>query len=327
MCGIRGNESSLYYIRAITQILNQSFSDYRLILSGCCLSDNTKLQLRHTFSNNVDYHFIDDKYPVTVTFNHACLTAIEKYGYSDGYLYIDSGCIFNTAEDLQKLYDGFKAHPNCGMFAAQTDSDTGYHQWFGLGRYIDDHSENHKLFIAGDYKIPVGKTCNLHTQVFSSDLVKFYGRPYVDIFASHYSETVFTFVCAAIGQSMWISSDVVVHHELLDGQSSGYSPVEWKLALGKQLFEHPYIIPSILERVASDEAVKLGLGYGELSSPEHPGGLVLHDVSQFDDMGNCVNSELKTYIKNNLYLNTMELNYADIVYEQLNSNNNEVTIK
>ncbi len=312
MAGVRGNESSFYYSVAINSILSQSFKDYTLVLSGCCLNETTKDNLRKEFKDRADLLFVDGLYPVTVTFNFACMRTRHIYGNFEGYLYIDSGCVFQNDDDLQKLYDGFKSHPDCGMYAAQVDGDTGYHQWFGLGRFIDDHSENYKLFENGDFRIPIGKCCNLHTQIFSDAIMEFYGRPYPDIFASHYSETVFSYVCAAIKTSYWISKDVIVHHELLDGQSSGYSPVEWKINKRKELYDHPYIVDSVMNRVGSKMARHLGLGYGELSAPEHPNGLVNHDPAQFDENGYCVNEDLKHYISDSLFLSALDLNYSNI---------------
>ncbi len=307
MCGVRGNESSFYYDIAIKSILEQTFKDYILVLSGCKLSAQTKMNLHREVGVDlkVDYNYIDELYPVPVTFNHSCLQATEKHGPFDGYLYLDSGCIFQKLDDLQKLYDGFKSHDACGMYAAQVDEDPGYHDWFGLGRNENDRSEDYKLFEKGDFIVPVGKTCNLHAQIFSRELVEFYGKPYPDIFAGHCSESVFTFVCAALKLNMIISKDVVLHHERLDGQSAGFNPWAWQ-AEGRSRAEHPYLVPSIIQLVASPEAKEFGLGYEEVQ------GLAMHDPTQFTSDGYCKNSDLKHYIRNHLFVPKSLLDYDEI---------------
>jgi hypothetical protein len=312
-CGIRGNDSSYYYLLAINSILQQSFTDYKLVISGCCLPDTTKENLK-IFEDKVDFNYIDDIYPVNVTFNHSCLAAIAKYGRFEGYLYMDSGCLFTDNNDLQKLWDGFKSHQDCGIYWAQTDTDNGYFLWFDLGKHTDDNSENYKLFLDGDYKIPVGKCCNSHVLIYSDSLVNFYGRPLTDIFAGYYTETVFCYLCAAIQQAMYINKDIIVHHEQnVDGQSSGYNPYQWLNKLNKPQHDHPYLVDSIMDIVNSPEANRLGLGYGEVRVPKlHPNGVVCHDPGQYDKNGYCINNLLKRYIKKYLFLPPELLDYNSI---------------
>lgn len=301
-CGISGRENSDYYIQAIDSILDQTFDGFELIISGCCLSTEVKQALMDKFSAWVTFCWTDSIYPVPVTFNLACLKAIKAFGEFEGYMYIDSGIKFLNKDDLQKFYDGWKQHEDCGMYAARVDFDGGLHQWFGIGRDIYDISEDYKLFVNGDFVIPVGKTCNLHVQIFSYKIVEYYGRPYVDIWAGHMSESVFSFVCAALKLKFVINKDILAHHEHLDGASSGFNPFIWE-ASGRKRSEHPYLIPSIMDVVASEEAKKLGLGYEECTN------LVPHDKSQYDENGFCINDGLKRYIRDNLYLPKHLLDY------------------
>lgn len=303
-CGIKV-DGTAYYIPAIESILKQSFKDFKLVISGCKLAQKTKDALLSNFKGKVSFNWIDEIYPVTVTFNLSCLKAIEKFGVAEGYLYIDSGCQFLGRKDLQVFYDGFKKYDDCGMYAARVDDDSGYHDWFGVGRHTKDCSEDYRLFDNGDFVIPVGKTCNLHTQIFSKELVEFYRRPYFDILAGHSTESVFSFICAAIRSRFIICQDFEIHHEQLDCQSSGFDPLKW-VQSGKSRHEHPYLIPSVMEIMGCDTARKLGLGYEELAK------LVMHDESQYDANGYCINDELKTYIRDRLYLPESLLDYSKI---------------
>lgn len=307
-----GRENSAYYIAAIESILGQTFKDFKLVISGYRLSPNTKEKLLRKFKGKAAFNFIDDKYPVTVTYNLSCLKALYAFGNADT-MYVDSGCQFMGRKDLGTLYSAFESYNgSVGMYSVRVDEDSGFHDWFGLGKHQFDYSEDYKLVENGDFTVPIGKTCNLHGQIFSKELTAYYGKPYVDIFGGHCSESVFSFVCAAVRSKMVVNKDIVMHHERLDKQSHDFDPWKWEQT-GKRRSEHPYLIPSVMDIVGSAEARRLGLGYEELQ------GLVMHDASQYDENGFCKNEELKKYIKDNLYVPKSLLDYnainCEFIYE------------
>jgi len=200
------------------------------------------------------------------------------------------------------------------MVSAQTNNDTGYHQNLGIGDDVDDESFNWKLFQNGDFIIPVGKAVNLHVQIFSNTIQQYYGRCWPDIFASYCSESVFSFVCAAIKQKWVISKDVIAHHvRVTHSNSAGFSPLHWTLQ-GKPTYDHPFLVPSVLDIMT--EGWKYGLGYEECKQ------VIMHDPQHYNDHGYCNNDSLKEYIKNNLFLPASLLDYTKIKYTwitQINS--------
>lgn len=315
MCGIRGNENSDYYIQAINSILNQTYY-CTLVLSGCCLSKVTKEKLEATFKDKVSFFYIDKQYPVPVTFNAAVLMARQTFGPYEGYMYVDSGCLFTKPTDMENLYCGFSK--DIGMYAARVDHDSGYKDWFNVEPWDEDRmfppyscmdftgSSGRPSVSYLDFTIPLGKTVNLHTQVFSESIVEAYGRPYPDIFAGYCSESVFSFLCAAIKTKFKICGNVKVHHAHLDGQSAGFHPAAWQ-AQGKNTLDHPYLVDSIIEIMKRGQ--EFGLGYEELHN------IVMHDEKCFDKDGFSTDERLAHFIKENLFLQPDKLNYDKIMEE------------
>lgn len=305
MCGLRGNENSDYYIRAINSILNQTYKS-TIVLSGCCLSETTKVKLQTSFGDKVSFFWIDKIYPVPVTFNAAVLMARQTFGPYEGYMYVDSGCVFTKSTDMESLYRGFSK--DVGMYAARVDHDSGYEDWFG--NIITENDMFPQTLASApkllDFTIPLGKTVNLHTQVFSESIVEAYGRPYPDIFAGYCSESVFSFLCAAIKTKFKVCGNVVAHHQHLDGQSAGFHPAAWQ-AQGKNTLDHPYLVDSIVEIMKRGQ--EFGLGYEELHS------VVMHDEKCFDKDGFSTDGRLAHFIKENLFLQPDKLNYDTIMEE------------
>ncbi len=302
-CGISGRENVKFYTSALNSILAQQFDGMRVVISDCLSSEKTRNTLKYVYGNDISYNFIDEKLPVNVTFNHSVLEGVKKFGEFEGYLYVDSGVHFVHNKQIQLLYNLVKSDPY-GMVSARVDQDSGYGLVFGFGKFEGDTSEDYKLFENGDFVIPIGKGVNLHAQIFSNSIYKEYGRVWTDIFSSWCSESVFSFICAAIKQKYVISKDVIVsHHQNVDGQSSGFSPQEWKIH-GKDTFDHPFLIPSIIDVMKAGQ--KHGLGYEECQN------VVMHDSSHYDENGYCKSDNLKKYIKNFLYLPKNLLDYDRI---------------
>ena len=304
-CGISG-EHPEQYAEAIDRILKQDFTDFKLIVSSCLNSTECSTYLKNRFGDKIIINKIQERLPVNVTFNHSCLLARDTYGDFEGYLYVDSGIFLKTSKDLGILYDLFKSD-SYGMVAAQVDSDGGYLDWFGLGKDNHDSSSNHILFENGDFVIPVGKTVNLHFQIFSRAILDFYGYLFPDIYAGHCSESVFSFVCAAIDTKFVLSKDVMVSHiQGMDGQSSGFNPSTWQRN-GKPTYDHPFIVNSVVEIAKSGQ--KFGFGYEEVRH------IVDHDPDKFDGY-TAKDQYLKHFIRDTQYLgNTGLFKYSQISSE------------
>lgn len=304
-CGLSGRNNVSYYIEALNSILNQQFEGVKIVISDCCSHPYIRNELQNTFRSQINYNFIDDVVPVNVTFNHTVLKSIQEFGEFEGYLYVDSGVKFTNNNQLAQLYNILKSGPY-GMVSARVDEDSGTFVNFGLGEYEGDQSQEHKLFKQGNLIIPVGKAVNLHCQIFSNDIQQYYGKCFTDIFASWCSESVFSFVCAAIQKKWIVVKDVIMHHQQgVDGQSSGFNPQVWKLH-GNKNIDHPFCIPSIIQ--VMKEGRPYGLGYEECQN------IIMHDKTQYDQEGYCVNEKLKQYIKEKLFLQPSQFDYQTILH-------------
>lgn len=305
-CGISGRENIEYYLESLESILNQDFDDFEIVVSSCLNSKLTIDILKSTFKNKISINWIKEKVPVNVSFNKTVLDSIKRFGEFEGYLYIDSGCNFNNDRQLfKKMYNLFKSG-QYGMVSARTNTDTGYNIWFNIGNHDNDVESHDKFFNEnGNFIIPLGKAVNLHVQIFSNSLVKAYGKPYTDIFAGQCSESVFSFKNAAIKEKWIVLADSKVEHNIgMDVASVGFLPFLWKQKTNRPTWDHPFIIPSIIDRI--NDGIKYGLGYEELQS------IVLHDKSKFDENGYSISDNLKNYIKENLFLKKEEFDYNDI---------------
>jgi hypothetical protein len=310
-CGISGKENSKYYINSLKSILSQDFDSFDIVVSSCLNSKLTRQALVSEFSNRVKYNFINEKHPVNVTFNHSIEKTVENFGEYDSYLYVDSGTTFVPGV-LSGLYERM-ATKKYGMVTAQPENDTEYFAGLGVGRYRgDDEYARTILFKDGDYLIPIGKGMGTHTNLISNDLRSFYGRIYPDIFASHCTESTFSFLNAALKKQWVLVKDFILSHNIsMDGQSSGFNPLEWMIKNQRPVFDHGYKIDSIIKRVMTIKAISSGFGYEECK------GILMHNKSQFDENYHCINDDLKYFIKDALFLKKEELDYDQINHEYI----------
>jgi len=300
-CGISGKDNSDYYISALETIRNQNYNDYILSISSCL---NTDEQINKVLSNiNVDFvNRIYDILPVNITFNDTVRECIKEYGDFEGYLYLDSGVKFTDNNQLGLLFSEFESG-NYGMVSAQVDNDFGW-CWFGMNEYA-------KPILNENLLVPIGKACNLHCQVFSKDIYNEYGNVIPDIFKSYCTESVFSFVNAAIKKQWIITSKVRVHHAFdvpngqpndgdgLDGHSSGF-----KAPHGT--WDDVYPPLTMADIISFPEGTECGFGYEELRNIKR------HKQECFDENLYCKNEELRKFIKKYLYRNETDFNYNTI---------------
>jgi hypothetical protein len=258
------------------------------------------------FGDDISYNLVNELHPVNVTFNHAALRAYEEFGDFDGYMFMDSGINFNDNPNVLKdMWELYRSGPY-GMVAARTDTDTGTFLWFNEGTHHGDESGQNKLFENGHLIFPIGKTTNLHCQIFSKDI--FFGmgkRLMPDIFASHCTESTFTFITAAVGQQFVMHKDVVVSHIVgMDGPSAGFRPEKQGIVPWRHLYRSP---KSIDEIISDPAALESGFGYEECQ------GILMHDESKYNERGYALTpKKLNDFIKNNIYLPESALNYSEI---------------
>ncbi len=313
-CGITPRENSQSYKMSLESLLYQDGDYCDVVMSSCLNSGQTRDKVQNYFGNKLMYNFVNEPHPVNVTFNHAIDNVVKHNDEYAGYMYMDSGsCLYPHRNIMKSLYEYLK-EGRYGMITPQPSSDTEYHEGLGFGQFRgDDEAARELIFKDGDYIIPVGKACAPHINVISNDLRSFYGRVYPDIFASHCTESTFSFINAALSKQWILLKDFIVNHQIsMDGQSSGFNPSVWINETGRPTFDHPYLIPSIIERLCTEEAESCGFGYEECRN------VFLHHDYHFDENYHCTNDKLKHFIKENLFLSKEELDYEKIEHEYIN---------
>jgi hypothetical protein len=296
-CGI-SRENTHAYVYHINKILEQATDKMHVAISSCLNGPLSRQIVRNRFGSSVSYNNIDDKLPVSVTFNDTVEQCVNHFGEFDGYMFIDSGIdVSRDPTGLQKLQDLYKTGKYT-MIAARTDDDLGLDEWFGTDAKGD------QLFENGDFVVPVGRAVNLHVQVFSTEMVRHFGRPLPDIFAGQCMESTFSFLCAAFRKKWVVSNTMFTHRTGMDGPSSGFSPAAW-LQAGRPRWDHMFMTDeSILDIIG--RGTQYGMGYEENQS------IVNHDASKYDEDGFAVCPELKDYIRDNLYLTKEQFDYSTI---------------
>ena len=306
-CGISGREDIHSYIKSIHSILNQNFQNYRIVVSSCLNSSLARNILVNEFGDKVSYNFINDKLPVNITFNHSVQKMVENYNEADGYLYIDSGIDFeNNKSVLKDLYELHKSGPY-GMTASRTNTDAGTFLWFKKGSGQSDESGQEDLFENGNFIIPVGKTTNLHVQIFDNKIFKeFEKRILPDIFASHCTESTFSFINAALCKKFIIAKHhILSHNTSMDGASSGFRPEYINKPPWKHLLDYAH--KTIEEIILDPEAHASGFGYEECQN------ILMHNPDCYEENGFAKNPErLKKFIINNIYLKKCNFDYENI---------------
>lgn len=292
-CGISGNEMVDYYISAIQSLLNQQFNNFRIIISSCLNNTQTRQTLINNFGDKCSYNWIDDKLPVNVTFNHSCQKAYQSFGEFDSYLYIDSGIIFDNENAFSIMYDLLKSGPY-GIVSALANNDNATEYAFGWYRPNTD------------FIIPVGKAINGHVLLFDKSIFHNYEqRCMPDIFASFCSESVLSFVCAALQKKWIISKDLYLPHlKGVDGASSGFYPYNviphWHLFKSKRP----------MQEICNDPLGKeVGFGYEECNN------ICMHNPECFDKNGFAKDPRLIDFLKNNIFIQNELFNYNDISYQ------------
>jgi hypothetical protein len=312
ICGIGGFQNYIYYENAIESLLRQkgfAEGELKIVVSSCCSNDDTVRNLTNHYQGLVSFNWIGDSVPLTVSFNHTVMKAVEHLGEFDGYLYLDSGINlwdpslrFDALKTLWDVHlstspagndwsDGLECHK--AITAAMPSNDDGS-SWWGI-TYPE----------YGEYVYQIGQTTNLHCQIYSEEFRKAYnGKLHCDIFANDTSESVTSYLCAAIERKFVMTNRIrVFHNAHLDGASIG-----WRGGDGprKRLFMTE---KSMDERYA--EGHKYGFGYEECNGNQN----WVHDKDMFDEYGNAKDPEgLHNFLKNELFLKKEEFDYDSIAH-------------
>lgn len=284
------------YVERIKTIFEQDITDSHVFISSCLNSLESLQYVKSKVNGPLTVNLIKEKLPVNVTFNHTALKAREIFGEFEGYLYVDSGVSFIKPTDISALYQ-ILATKEYAMIAARAGSDHGYHQWFG-----------NDLSNLDDFEIPIGKTVNLHCQIFSKVIMDVYGYLFPDIYSGFCSESVFSFLCSALGKKFVLSKDVAVNHLTgMDGQSAAFSPQEWEMS-GKLTYEHPFLVESVVD--IAKKGYEFGFGYEEC---QH---IVDHNPDKYDGFF-CTDDRLKDFIRDNQFVGNLGLLDFDLINSEI----------
>lgn len=297
-CGIK-KDNTEWYKECIRSILNQKFDGYRVVLSSCLNSPDCIRELMETFKDSISYCLHSQLNTVNITFNKAVRDCVNKYGEFETYLYVDSGCSFGEQDYfIEKLYDSYKAG-SYGMITCQSDTDEALH-------VLDDrftYQTSDVQIKNEDYIIPIGKSINIHTHLYSNDIYqKYEGILCPDVFSAFCTESVLGFVCASAGKKWAIMKDYQVHHRpSIDGASAGFShnSIRHQNTWNNLLFNR-----DANDFIKDKEAYEVGLGYEECNN------IMNHNPEAYESDGTARHpEELMTKIKKYFYLSKEELNY------------------
>lgn len=309
-CGISGKENGQQYVDSIESILLQeigSGDDFDVVMSSCMNRPESLERVYDAFGKAIHYNMIEEVHPVNVTFNHSVEEMVKRHGEYDGYLYMDSGSNFKAHPNLIKTLCKYLSTDKYAMITPQPSSDTEYYAGLGIGDYRgDDAKARQIMFKDGDFLIGPGKGMGTHVNLVNNKVRQAFGRVYPDIFASHCTESTFSFICASLKLQWVLLKDFIIEHKVsVDGQSSGFSPADWQYR-GGQTWDHPYKIKSVYERICTPRGYEVGMGYEECR------GIMMHDPECFDENYHAKNDQLRDYIKDTLYLKPEELDYKEI---------------
>jgi hypothetical protein len=323
ICGVK-RDNTYQYPLFLQSIANQLFDGEIVVaVSACQPRENTIPYLKKQFPN-FHYNVIDELYPVNVTFNKTVMDCVDRLGHFDGYFYQACDVSMTNNDIYQGLFSSIKSNPSTALLAAQIDIDScyAYGLKLGGGRHgIDDERARLEMFKDGtDYTVPVGKACAAHLLLFTHDILEYYGKLLPDLFAAYCTESIFSFLCAAIQRNWRISKDYrIAHNAGMDTPSAGFRPEK------RTPPPHDYPIPqfaryheknglaegqtspdSLLHIFQNEYAKSIGLGYEECEN------IVIHDPSQFDHNQFSTNSKLAPYIKEHAYVSKEILDYDAI---------------
>jgi len=329
-CGIFKNpKQSAEYIRSISSILEQDLPGVQVVMSSCLNEQGTRDTVREFFEEAISYNYIDEVLPVNATFNHSVYQSVKRFGEFDSYLYIDSGIKLPKTNILSNMYQTLNSGPYSLVYTLVENDLAPRHLIDKLLANTDNvkavtkeantslgfQKEDVFLESLGDSDnpneivIPVGEAINGHFELFSNEYYKAYGQRLVpDIFASYCTESVYSFMCAALGKNWVIDPrNMLEHLKSLDVASAGFAPhgqFPAHIKPHQHLFRSPKTIESICE-----EGYPLGFGYEECN------GVLMHDPEQYDDNGFCTNKDLQQFLKDNMFLKKDQLDYDNIKSE------------
>jgi len=245
ICGLNSNTDNVSnYQLSLDSILNQDFTDYKVVVSSCCSKKEHIDALKRRYGKRISYILYNDIYPVNITFNRSVQLFKEHIPNIESFMYVDSGINFNASRArrsggnteqmlgykkcgeeqtniLSLAYNCFKEY-NDSLIYVQVTKDEGYLQLSkidGKTKYKD--STNLIQIKDKDLEIPPGFAANLHVCIFSDKIYNTFDKKILpDVFSGGCSESVLRYIAAACNISWFIMKDKQVQHITnMDGAS------------------------------------------------------------------------------------------------------------
>lgn len=309
ICGIKYDNLEMW-TNHLKDILDQSHPDCTVAVSGCVVSEKSKIELQKFKDkyNNIVFNWIDDILPVNVTFNHTAQVCVDQFGEFDGYLYVASDVKFGTDTEVLSKLDYVHSNSNSALTYALVDNDHGLDGW-----YAEVWDDLNQLLDKDHFCINIGKTANMHVLLFDKEIYSQFNRKLVpDIFATHCTETTYSYLAASLGKKYVVhNKDIMLKHiGFADGHSIGFiGEIQYNDSISwKHLFKSK---TPAEDRLLSQEAKESGFGYGEWL----PTKLMPRDESMYDENENHKEPQkLLDFLKKAIYLSDDEFDYNKINY-------------
>lgn len=268
-------------------------------VKGTCSTNACKRVLTGKFGKAISYLWIDRLLPVNVGFNLAVKKCVEHYGPFDCCWYVASDV---DATDCPQIFQLMRQRidDSYASVVARPDNDDGY-GWCDI-----------RMKDGEDYVLPVGKGVNQHLQAFHPDLYRCFGRLMPDIFVGDTTESVYTFLYAAVGRrGVILHKPVVGHVGTMDGASSMHGR-GMRLFDPKDMGKNRSLSPqdsAIKMKAICEEGRHFGFGYEECQR------VLMHDPAKFDGDGRAMDDRLGPFLKRRLFLQPEEFNYDQVPCE------------
>lgn len=310
------NKNTEMYCSHINSILQQDYpeSNYKVVVSGCGVTNHTKNILKETFKNNVYFIFYDDPYKCVTTFNKTVDVLNKKSQSFDEYMYIASDVNMTDKNCFKKVNE--HSSDECGIIQFQVDKDCGLRsvneELFNNPYVGQRYYKLESPYFKSDTQIKVGHSANLHCLSFTSNIHNFFEKILPDVFY-WCPEPVLAYMASSLKYKHILAGNILLNHmHEQDGTLANGDP-------------HKLIDPKFTDLTINDmlneNAKSFGFGFKEFQHKENcrnnivDDKYMMHDESQYDENGFCKNEQLKFFIKDNLFSKKYKFDYETIKYE------------
>ena len=285
-----------HYFTCIDSILSNGLPEgTKVAISSVCNSENTRNALLERYKDKIIFCSMEDRVPVNITFNKAVQECVSKFGEFKYYLYVDSGIDFLGNDGaIVKAVNAMEDN-DLGLLSFQVINDHCLGN-VGLTSFLED----------GVHLVPLGSACNGHSELFSNEIYKTFGSKLIpDVFAAYCTESVYSFIVAAINKRWGILGGPILNHcKAVDGASSSNKHIS-------QVFGNHWnnLLCSRDARtfILDPEALEAGLGYEECNK------IMLHKADVYENSFPKNAEKLKEMINKYFYLSNSDMDYSKII--------------